>query len=317
MKTSDYYNHVNQLVSHYTNFSGCKNLLAAFEEKIKKPDWSYPSNLVLPLSVYQEILTEGIPDGELKFKVLVASHSLIYAHQWSKFKQILLFDNDLSLQLIDSDFSENIPSDLIVERLPYPCFYVGTPGLETFAVNGFFVHLTKERNDSYYSLRLGFDFADYPVASIPVPLLNTISSSLDEVEKTYNKPFTPQHLVKLREGKLRDAIRELAEIALKHLYYLLSDNCDREIPVTRKNAGKVKYPTVQKVGYNLGLYFNRDGSHKESTGTGVSKASHIRRGHFHSYRVGKGREKIKVKWLAPILVNRASGEIEGSVKKVD
>lgn len=38
-----------------------------------------------------------------------------------------------------------------------------------------------------------------------------------------------------------------------------------------------------------------------------SPVTHVRRAHWHTFRVGEGRKKIQVKWLAPVVVN-ADGE---------
>lgn len=37
---------------------------------------------------------------------------------------------------------------------------------------------------------------------------------------------------------------------------------------------------------------------------------HIRRAHWHSFRIGKGRKGLKVKWLPPIVVNAGGEEID-------
>ena len=42
-------------------------------------------------------------------------------------------------------------------------------------------------------------------------------------------------------------------------------------------------------------------------GAGTSKRPHMRRGHWHHYRTGKGRTNLILKWIPPILVG--TGEI--------
>ena len=46
--------------------------------------------------------------------------------------------------------------------------------------------------------------------------------------------------------------------------------------------------------------------------------THVRRAHWHAFRIGKGRKKIMVKWLAPTVVN-ADGEPKNivTINKVD
>mgnify|MGYP004549387239 FL=1 len=38
-----------------------------------------------------------------------------------------------------------------------------------------------------------------------------------------------------------------------------------------------------------------------------SPVTHVRRAHWHTFHVGEGRKKTRVKWLAPVVVN-ADGE---------
>jgi hypothetical protein len=63
---------------------------------------------------------------------------------------------------------------------------------------------------------------------------------------------------------------------------------------------------VVKVGEEIGTALRawRASERREAAGsTGRSMAPHIRRSHFHTYRVGEGRKLAELKWLSPIPVN--------------
>lgn len=52
------------------------------------------------------------------------------------------------------------------------------------------------------------------------------------------------------------------------------------------------------------------GSGEALGGRHRSPTMHIRRAHWHTFRIGAGRKKTRVKWLAPILVNPSEAEPE-------
>jgi hypothetical protein len=97
------------------------------------------------------------------------------------------------------------------------------------------------------------------------------------------------------------------------LVYLCATNADlRPVPVPprkTKSGRRVKDTNatrVVEVGYRLGAAlreYRSQASGEGSAGTGRKVAPHVRRSHFHTYRVGPGRAEARVKWLGPINVN--------------
>ena len=65
---------------------------------------------------------------------------------------------------------------------------------------------------------------------------------------------------------------------------------------------------------------NKNNSRKVSINMYKKHASprpHIRKGHWHTYKVGEGRKKVIVKWIAPILVNsKDTKDIIPTIQKV-
>lgn len=95
--------------------------------------------------------------------------------------------------------------------------------------------------------------------------------------------------------------------------YLCAANADgRPVPAvaTRKrpdgSAYKGKAPKVVEFGYRIGPQLGRARRAHEAGvpgTTGRKMAPHVRRAHFHTYKVGPGRAESLVRWLAPIPIN--------------
>lgn len=95
--------------------------------------------------------------------------------------------------------------------------------------------------------------------------------------------------------------------------YLCAANADvRALPAvaTRKrpdgSAYKGKAPRVVEFGYRIGPQLGRARRAHEAGAagtTGRKVAPHVRRAHFHTYKVGPGRAESLVRWLAPIPIN--------------
>jgi hypothetical protein len=65
-------------------------------------------------------------------------------------------------------------------------------------------------------------------------------------------------------------------------------------------------PTTWDIGMRIGAALRAATQRAESEpagGTHASPRPHIRRAHWHSYRVGPGRAETILRWLAPIAVN--------------
>lgn len=104
--------------------------------------------------------------------------------------------------------------------------------------------------------------------------------------------------------------------ALSSLAYICAENADmekappmvaRESVRQASGAGAApKPPRVVNVGYRVGAALRTHRERLDSGWYGHSGRTmppHIRRSHFHTFKVGKGRTQSKVKWLGPIPVN--------------
>lgn len=99
--------------------------------------------------------------------------------------------------------------------------------------------------------------------------------------------------------------------AVSALVYLCSVNRDLR-PLPARPSGRTRGPGTPKpvkvigVGYQVGAAL-RAWRRTEADGTGQPggrpRRPHVRRAHFHTYKVGPGRAESIVKWLAPIPIN--------------
>lgn len=127
------------------------------------------------------------------------------------------------------------------------------------------------------------------------------------VEAALNRFHRPSYL------SHNDDVTIMLSRATAALMYICATNADLfplpAPPVRNKKAkgGRPKKQTrVVQVGARIGAELRAYArSHGESrgTGTGKARAPHIRRAHFHTYKVGPGRQEEIVKWLAPIPIN--------------
>ena len=105
-------------------------------------------------------------------------------------------------------------------------------------------------------------------------------------------------------------------IVILAAYYLASENPDiRQIKTPKakrpKNAsGKRLNYRRWEVGYREGASIEKmlqQSEPAEPTGKShkvlYKMRPHVRRAHWHHYWTGRGRQKLVVKWIAPILVN--------------
>jgi hypothetical protein len=113
-------------------------------------------------------------------------------------------------------------------------------------------------------------------------------------------------------GGYEETVPPVVMKAVASLLYLCTTNAElrplpAKSPESRPAAGSRGKPLkVVKVGSEIGSALRawRRSTAIRSAATGDRVVSpHIRRSHFHTYRVGKGRAETRVKWLAPIGVN--------------
>jgi len=116
-------------------------------------------------------------------------------------------------------------------------------------------------------------------------------------------------------GQALAMVEEMTRMGLSLLMYLVSDAADVEPdpgPVRRRRvqagsmgpgraAGKVLQVGF-RVGAGLRAHQGRAAAARGAA-AGRTVAAHVRRAHWHTFRVGPGRTGSKVRWVAPTVVN--------------
>lgn len=117
-----------------------------------------------------------------------------------------------------------------------------------------------------------------------------------------------------------DAIAGLTRVGLALLVYLVSDGADTRPagpPRGRAPKGQDGRPTrVLELGFRVGAALRASPAPRRAGEPGRAQpgrtvAPHIRRAHWHVYRVGPGRRERVVRWLPPIPIN-AFGPASGT-----
>lgn len=120
-------------------------------------------------------------------------------------------------------------------------------------------------------------------------------------------------------------VPEAITACVSALIYLCATNAElRPLPSSlnrRKAKGQksAKPPKVIQVGYISGpalRAYRRAERDEAAQPTGRTMRPHIRRAHFHTYRVGAGRTESIVKWLSPIPINVTDPAGKSTVVKV-
>ena len=240
---------------------------------------------------------------------------------WRVTQGIYTFPPELEAALIDSTIEGQIPADEFM-KLPEWCCYVesksGALRLDDKVYEGFFAHLGYDRFSGGTALHLLFCTAN-TFSAVPLHLTGCdIEQALAQLHTTELNPHTGQHETAEFSGEMLNSVRHLVEPALSMLLYICSEAGDRGDPALRPNHPEPRAtkkgprffppdrPVVWNVGTRMGAALRTLASRVGVVALGGTHASprpHIRRGHWHSYRVGPGRQNVKVVWIRPIAVN--------------
>ena len=186
-----------------------------------------------------------------------------------------------------------------------------TPGLLNGKAHGYFAHLEWDANTGRHELRFLLDF-DRILAPLPVHLGPW---PLDEAIRRANAEVVAQ-------GGPADLFNDLADLEpmVSLLLYICSEAADfgsgprpsRPKPIKTEKGLRLfppNQPRTWNVGIRIGAALRRAYAAESIEPAPEEKQQrsrprpHIRRAHWHTYRVGVGRSESRVKWLPPISVN--------------
>jgi hypothetical protein len=275
------------------------------------------------------------PDA-LDFGRRSASDTVLVRH-WEEHKVVYTIHPGLLEGLIDTTGSDRVPAS-VLRRLPHPNPLVlfpravpvslsdGSPGL----MRGFFVTGTLTvprgmvRTSSADPEATGLQLcafsqvgtSDSPpkawdLSSVSVPLNGEFTVAEAAGRSADGWDADPDSALGATPELVGAWTREILRICLPVLLYACSSEPDRRseasLPMKRKAKRKAPQPPrLYQLGYRVGpaLLAPLRGSQGHSGGTsGRTVVPHMRRAHWHTYRVGPGRQDSYVRWLPPISVN--------------
>lgn len=277
---------------------------------------SWPEWCFLPLGGAYAIVSESLGVERLTPYMVGDVGRLAALAAWRVTQGIYRFDGALYEALVDTPVTGDLPCDVLY-RLPEWCVYVETPGGRWLGevLHGFFAHLEWDANDGHAELRLLLDAAG---ALIPIPI-HLGSWGLREAlcrmaeRATINALGEGMAAPSSVSGRLLPHLEPLLSLLL----YLCSTNAEigdgsrqpgRPCPTKTKKGWRL-FPAEQPASWNVGVRLGTAlrAAYREAGevagGSHARPRPHIRRAHWHTYRIGKGRAESRLKWLPPIPVN--------------
>lgn len=293
------------------------------------PDWCF-----CPLAAAYAIVSGGgsnvVPPERIHHVGILGALAA-----WRVGKGVYEFHPRLEAELWATPVSGDLPSELLL-HLPEWCPYVLLQEPRDGLV-GFWAHLEYDAQDLHTELRLVLDAGD---RLIPVPLRIDGSVSVEQALRRVVDYGTWQAR---RQGVDAPSVGSdgISETAawLAPCISLVLYLCQRNVDLRPGNAAAAKAgapsnpeptrtrhgprlfapdrPRAWEVGWRIGPALEAAWSAEGSgTGSHTGPRAHLRRAHWHTYRVGRGRERAELRWLHPILVGGSDDSVP-TVRKVE
>lgn len=168
----------------------------------------------------------------------------------------------------------------------------------------------------------GAEVDDWDMTRVTLPLTGE-TCTVDELIARMLSTFAWDPTVKSQTEETQHSfMSSVLHVVLPHMLYLCSENLDtkpkpfRPGPPARRQGGRTipaKGSRVERqlIGFRVGPELaaaerwetaGELGPARGPQGGHKGPSAHMRRGHFHAYRYGKGRTQTKVKWTAPFPV---------------
>ena len=258
-------------------------------------------------------------------------YNITFMYNWSVYKQIYKFDNDILSMLCNDTDVDNIPISIIKDNLPYPAFYVDNRFVSKHSdveYRGCFVSLLYNYKNE---LDLGLFFiedtkeSNYLYCLVPLYFGDkTLVELMQERDKSFNVDSNNQDSM---------ISMELGNQILKAIVYICSANKEVEIvkvPVSentnnssnKKKKKNKKSKTINQnfIGYKMGNVIRKTKKVYECKEKTVSNKTHkqisphLRKAHYHHFWIGKKNEpenrKLILKFIPPLYINPNGKDIE-------
>lgn len=256
---------------------------------------------------------------------------------WRMTQGIYRYDPALYTAMIDTPLTGDIPAS-ILQRMPEWCVYVETPGMTVpstqgeLAAHGAWLWLDHDERGAHDSLHIGWDTDLQQLAVSVVPLVGSLSESIDRVLDNWAAARMDGATTDDPHPGLLEAYQRCVPPVLSLLLYLCSEAPDltrrgkldtpaNPEPVRTRRHGWRLFaadgPREWDVGVRLGAVL-RDAYQREQTGgdpsvPGHSVRPHVRRAHWHTFVSGATKRadgtpipatdrRRELRWMPPIAV---------------
>jgi hypothetical protein len=321
------------LLSAYSRDPSRARLFRAVDQarQSRRPDDpAWPPEVFLPLEAAGRIVLErGRAAGQSVQSpgdlVRPAAELQVFA-AWRMTKGIYRFDPDLAAALMATEITGDIPAEPLA-RLPEWCVYVETPGLDTpllgggtTPVHGVFALLDGTAQGARL-LTMALD-TDAQLAMTHLALGLPLAESLARREAQWRENCRRGIATEWHAGAEAAAAALLTKV-LGLLLYLCSEAPEIDgsghpgnpAPKRTKEGWRLfaadqsrTWDVGVRIGAALRLAREEPRSGEPGGGSHAGPRPHLRRAHWHTYRVGKGRTEAVLRWLPPIPVNLEAGE---------
>lgn len=242
---------------------------------------------------------------------------------WRKAKKVYDFSPALADELIKSAQTEEMNIPISALALPYWSIYI-RPNIKSWDIDGFFVYYNEDVFDKNEENKKELRFTPLSKSGNALPTIYLVQNEAKDIciKDSINAIFP---------GSSGKELCKIAAQMISLVLYLSAVNADikrdttqpfRRTKQVRDIAAEVEHIHV---GNKVAIRIKKMREHPAARTGGEplgghhrSPATHVRRAHWHAFRTGKGRKKIQVKWLAPVIVN-ADGEPKNivTINKVD
>lgn len=291
------------------------------------PDWCY-----CPMAAAYAIVSGGVNLDDQP-GAIADVQALAALAAWRVGQGIYRFDPALAAAIKTTPITA-LPVEVLY-HLPEWCVYI-EEAHESGC--GFFAHLEWDANTGRPELRLLLDLPHQPPLAMPLhldqPTLDLAVAAVvaESRRQLVRTGHTHQAATMGTDGTIKDLAASLVPL-LNLVLYLCAEGSDlgdrrpsRPTPTRTKRGWRLfppDRPTIWPVGARIGAALRaahlaeQVEAPRPITETGrATPVPHVRRAHWHTYRVGPGRQDATLKWLPPIPVNIDAGEILPTIHKV-
>ena len=231
-----------------------------------------------------------------------------FFYLWTWHKQVITINRDLFDSLQNTDF-EAIPIEFL--NLPYPSFnLIVTEKNQTIASLFFAEHFNETKDFSILYL------SDDNRGMFNLYNFSKKGNSVKEAYENYLDLLREYSKFLGRDDAdfIWQQNKRFVSPWLPVLLFLNTNEAKKDLITCNfsKSTKTPKNPSIHRFNYFFNHNTNTDFTDQRD-GKSTKKSTHLRRGHFHSFLIGKGRSQKLIKWIPPIIVNKDGTPIPNQI----